>query len=52
MVEKIVDVDDNLIGCWCRNVFDNLIMYWFFLIACSLLDYISLNEIDYVHAIH
>lgn len=47
---KIVDVDDNLIGCWYRNVIENLIMYYCFLISCSLLDYISLN--DYVHASH
>lgn len=51
---NVVDVNDNfinLIGCWCKIVFDNMIMYCCFLIAYTFLDYISLNGIDYVHAL-
>jgi len=36
----VVDVDDNfinLIGCWCRMFFDNLIMYCSCANACDCL---------------
>lgn len=51
---NVVDAYDNfinLIGCLCRIVFENMIMYCCFLISFSFLDYISLNGIDYVHAL-